>query len=83
MAADPSKWRSLLERMDQCHSADDVCMVLDGTMQRLDHFRSVNATWGKLRNKYLNPAIQVLLLFNDAIAETAAVFVRSIRLPLP
>ncbi|KZV76324.1 hypothetical protein PENSPDRAFT_747783 [Peniophora sp. CONT] len=74
MSNDASQWQSLLQRMDGCHKAEDVCVILDEAMLGFERFRGSNTTWGKLRNKYLKPAIEVLLLFNDAIAETAASF---------
>lgn len=73
---DPARWRPMLERMNGCRTPEDVCLILDETMQSFERFRGTNTTWGKLRNGYLKPAIEVLLLFNEAIAETAASFVR-------
>ncbi|VDB95504.1 unnamed protein product [Peniophora sp. CBMAI 1063] len=74
VAWNPSQWQSMVRRMGQCREAEDVCRILDGTMRSFESFRGSETTWGKLRNKYLKPAIEVLLLFNDAIAETAAFF---------
>ncbi|KZV76440.1 hypothetical protein PENSPDRAFT_722593, partial [Peniophora sp. CONT] len=70
----PFMWRTLLKRMDRCSSAEDVCRVIDDTMEEFQRFRGSDTSWGKLRNHYLKPAIKVLLSFNDAIAETAASF---------
>ncbi|KZV60176.1 hypothetical protein PENSPDRAFT_363435, partial [Peniophora sp. CONT] len=69
-----TRWDSLLHRMSDCHNEDDVCAVLDEIMQKLEHFRVGDPKWSKIRNKYMKPAIQVLLLFNDAIAEVASSF---------
>lgn len=71
-----ARWESLLRRMSDCDNEDDVCTVLDELMQSLEHFRTGDPKWSKIKNSYLKPAIQVLLLFNDAIAEIADFFVR-------
>lgn len=72
-----AQWKSLLYRMEQCSDAEEVCVVLDETIRSFERFRGSDTAWGKLRNKYLKPAIELLLLFSDAISETAASFVRS------
>ncbi|KZV63220.1 hypothetical protein PENSPDRAFT_758152 [Peniophora sp. CONT] len=74
LAGNSSQWRSLLQRMHRCREAEDVCVILDETMQAFERFRGSETAWGKLRSEYLKPAVEVLLLFNDAIAETAASF---------
>ena len=73
---DSTRWKSLLIRVERCDEAEEVCSVLDETMQAFERFRGSDTSWGKLRNKYLKPAISVLLLFSDAVAETAASYVR-------
>lgn len=77
MPGGPSLWTSLLYRMDSCREAEDVCQVLDETMRAFERFRGSDTAWGKLRDGYLKPAIEVLLLFNDAVSGTAAGFVCS------
>ena len=72
---DVAQWKSAIQRMDQCRDAEDVCRVLDDMMSSIETFRGTDTIWGKLRNKYLKPVIDVLLLFNDVIGETAASFV--------
>ncbi|KZV59419.1 hypothetical protein PENSPDRAFT_760435 [Peniophora sp. CONT] len=69
-----TRWDSLLHRMCSCRNEEDVCVVLDEIMQNLEHFRVGDPKWNNIRHKYLKPVIRTLLLFNDAIAETAAYF---------
>ena len=71
----PARWDSLLHRMQTCDSEEDVCAVLDGIMHDLEHFRDGDSKWTAIRDRYLKPTVGILLLFNDAIAETAAYFV--------
>ena len=70
-----SQWKALSPLMVDCVNAEDVCVVLDNVMKAFVRFRADDTLWGKLRNKYLKPVAEVLLMFSDAIAETAAYFV--------
>ncbi|KZV72767.1 hypothetical protein PENSPDRAFT_717139 [Peniophora sp. CONT] len=70
----PDRWKNLLNRMEPCKTAEDVCAVFDQDMHALARFRGADSSWGRLRRGVLKPAIEVLLLFNDAIAEVAAAF---------
>ena len=74
-AVDPVEWQSLVSTMHVCGDAEDICTILDETMSAFQRFRADTSTWGNLRNRYLKPMVEVLLLCNDAIAETAAYFV--------
>ena len=65
--------------MSECENPEDVCLVLDETMRAFDRFRGTDTLWGNLRNKYLKPAIEVLLSLNGVITETAVYFVRYCR----
>ncbi|VDB88572.1 unnamed protein product [Peniophora sp. CBMAI 1063] len=69
-----ARWSSMEQRMLSCNSVEDVCTVLDETIDRLEHSRSGSKRWRELREKYLKPIVQALLVFSDAIAETAASF---------
>ncbi|VDB87550.1 unnamed protein product [Peniophora sp. CBMAI 1063] len=69
-----ARWSSMEQRMLGCNSVEDVCTVLDETIEKLEHSRSGTKRWRELREKYLKPIVQALLVFNDAIAETAASF---------
>ncbi|VDC03575.1 unnamed protein product [Peniophora sp. CBMAI 1063] len=69
-----SSWQSLLRRMELCNDSEAVCLVLDETMESFERFGGNNTAWDKLRNKYLKPTIEVLLLFSDVVAETATSF---------
>ncbi|VDB88713.1 unnamed protein product [Peniophora sp. CBMAI 1063] len=68
------KWQSLLQRISSCTGVDDICSVLDETMDAFTRFRGKDSLWGSLRQKYLKPTVEVLLLFSDAIAEVASSF---------
>ncbi|KZV60178.1 hypothetical protein PENSPDRAFT_760153 [Peniophora sp. CONT] len=67
-------WESAYSGLSRCTSADDVLRSLDDTMRKVKTFNAVDSSWKSVRNKYLKPAIQVLLLLNDAIAEFASHF---------
>ncbi|KZV62026.1 hypothetical protein PENSPDRAFT_618500, partial [Peniophora sp. CONT] len=71
----PSKrWDSLIDELSHCNNVDDVFQTIDIPEQKLKSFSAGNSQWTNVRNKYIKPAIQVLLLFNDAIAEFASHF---------
>ncbi|VDB88570.1 unnamed protein product [Peniophora sp. CBMAI 1063] len=69
-----ARWLSMEQRMLGCNSVEDVCMVLEETIEKLEHSRSGSKRWRELRDKYLKPIVQALLVFSDAIAEIAASF---------
>lgn len=66
----------LLRDLENCNSVDTIIAVL--TQRTIDAESAKNrghAAWTEFRDIYLRPAVKVILLFNDALAELAAYFV--------
>ncbi|KZV62474.1 hypothetical protein PENSPDRAFT_617840, partial [Peniophora sp. CONT] len=55
-------------------SEDEILQLFETKMQEFESFRASDSRWGKLRNVYLKPAVEVILSLNDALAETASYF---------
>ena len=64
-------------RLDQCRSREDVLAVLSSQVQQFEQNRSKHARWETMKKK-LYPIIDVVLVFNDAVAELAASLVRTV-----
>ncbi|VDB93439.1 unnamed protein product [Peniophora sp. CBMAI 1063] len=67
---DPSKHR-LAKLLSGRESPEDVCEIYQ---KNLEESRGSNTKWGIIRNTYLKPIVEVLILINDSMAETAASF---------
>ncbi|VDC02870.1 unnamed protein product [Peniophora sp. CBMAI 1063] len=55
----------------ECTSGDEVLNIIYNEMESFKAFRGDSAQWGKVRS-VLKRVVDVVLVFNDAIAETAA-----------
>ncbi|KZV59361.1 hypothetical protein PENSPDRAFT_620715, partial [Peniophora sp. CONT] len=66
--------------MTACSNIDDVMKAIEaeGTVHKLKSFHSSDPSrdskWRAFKSEYLMPAVQALLLFNDALAELASHF---------
>jgi hypothetical protein len=63
-------------RIQDCNSTDAVVVVLDDEMLKFKDFRAEDSRWGRLRNQYIKPVIDVVLGINDAAAGAASTLVR-------
>lgn len=62
---------SLLEPLSACTSPEDICIVFEDKMKQFANFRASDSKWGKLRNTYIKPAVEVLQLLTSSLKEIA------------
>ncbi|VDC04276.1 unnamed protein product [Peniophora sp. CBMAI 1063] len=67
-------WNSLSDTLLRCKSCEDVLNAFENTTRKWKEFNAADTKWKNVRIKYLQPVVQALLLFNDAIAELASHF---------
>ena len=60
----------------QCTSTENVLEIIHNEMDSFKAFRAEESRWGKVR-AVLKRVVDVVLIFNDAVAETGASHVRS------
>ncbi|KAJ7691821.1 ankyrin repeat-containing domain protein [Mycena rosella] len=60
-----------MQLFDDCDSVETVIKALEEEMKSFSKFRADDSKWATLRNKF-KPVVHFLLLFNDAVAETAS-----------
>jgi hypothetical protein len=59
-----------------CKTSDEVLDKLEDEMKTFKDFRADDSRWGKLRNKYIKPLIDAVLVVNDVAAEATSAVVR-------
>jgi hypothetical protein len=65
----------LAKTMSGCKDADEVLATLDGEMTKFQAFRAGDPQWSRLRNDYIKPLINAVLIMNDAAAEATSAVV--------
>ncbi|VDC05161.1 unnamed protein product [Peniophora sp. CBMAI 1063] len=67
-----SQWKSLLDDMASYSSADEVCNRLEDTVKKIQGTRASGSKWGELRNKYLKPTVEGLLVLNNVLSAVSS-----------
>lgn len=65
-----------------CGSFEEILELFDAKMKEFRRFRAGDPKWDRLRNRYLKPAVQVILVLNDAMKEVSESFVSSVSPPV-
>ncbi|KZV73863.1 hypothetical protein PENSPDRAFT_749719 [Peniophora sp. CONT] len=61
-------------QLKNCHNIDTIVNILCQRIDEADSAQADGPKWTTLRTRCLRPAVQVILAFNDALAEVAAFF---------
>ena len=72
----PEEWNVTLQKIASCSSVEDICGVLEQDFFNKFKEARGNEKWRTLREKYLKPAVDIILKFNDVLAGIAGSFVR-------
>ncbi|KZV73950.1 hypothetical protein PENSPDRAFT_749646 [Peniophora sp. CONT] len=59
--------------LEACTTAEDICVVFERQLRVFVAFRGSASTWGKLRNTYLKPTVEIILMLSNALGEAASV----------
>ena len=65
----------LTRELANCDSLDEILRLFDLQMDGFKRFRSGSSRWYTLRNVYLKPSAQVLLILNGILKDTSQSFV--------
>ncbi|KZV60303.1 hypothetical protein PENSPDRAFT_620147, partial [Peniophora sp. CONT] len=64
----------LTRDLAQRSSLDGILQLFDMRMKEFRRFRAGDPKWEKLRNRYLKPAVEVIMVLNDALKELSGSF---------
>ncbi|KZV60305.1 hypothetical protein PENSPDRAFT_355786, partial [Peniophora sp. CONT] len=65
---------ALTRDMAGCGSLEEILEQFDAKMKEFKRFRAGDPKWEKLRNRYLKPAVKVILVLNEALKEVSESF---------